>query len=157
MLAARPEAVAVISAHASPLAELGRGENGGMNVAIRQLCAGLSLLGIPTDVFVRRDDALAPDEELIAPLSRLVRLPVGPPRAIPKSEVRALCDAFAAAVLSLRIERSGTAVVLSWTPADAILQEALSVDGAWQDVSPHPITPYTINSPTGSRFYRLWR
>ena len=112
MLAARPEAVAVVSVHASPLAELGRGENGGMNVAIRQLCAGLSLLGIPTDVFVRRDDVLAPDEELIAPLSRLVRLPVGPARAIPKSEVRALSDPFAAVLLShAESERRGYRVV----------------------------------------------
>jgi D-inositol-3-phosphate glycosyltransferase len=100
MLAARPEAVAVISIHASPLAELGRGENGGMNVAVRHLCEGLSLLGIPTDVFVRRDDAGSPDEELIAPLSRLVRLAVGPRRSIPKSEVRGLCDDFAAAVIA---------------------------------------------------------
>src|SRR5947209_17838684 len=98
MPAPRAEAVAVISVHASPVAELGRGENGGMNVAIRQLCEGLSILGIPTDVFVRRDDPDVPAEEMLAPLSRLVRLPVGPARPIPKADVVDLCDAFAAAV-----------------------------------------------------------
>ncbi len=80
---AGPRAVAVISVHASPLSDLGSGENGGMNLAIRRLCEGLSLRGVPTDVFVRRDGP-GPDEELIAPLSRLVRLPVGPPTATPK-------------------------------------------------------------------------
>ncbi|MBV9101521.1 MAG: glycosyltransferase [Candidatus Dormibacteraeota bacterium] len=93
------QAVAVISVHASPLSELGRGENGGMNLAIRRVCEGLAERGVPTDVFVRRDDRSAPDEQLIAPGSRLVRLPVGPPAPIPKAEVRRLCDDFAAAVV----------------------------------------------------------
>ena len=80
MRQAGSRAVAVISVHASPLSDLGSGENGGMNLAIRRLCEGLSLRGVPTDVFVRRDGP-GPDEELIAPLSRLVRLPVGPAAA----------------------------------------------------------------------------
>src|SRR6202140_1716578 len=92
------KAVAVISVHASPMSELGQGENGGMNLAIRRVCEGLSERGIPTDVFVRREDEFSSDEELIAPMSRLVRLPVGPARAIPKAEVLALCDDFAAAL-----------------------------------------------------------
>ncbi len=78
-----PHAVAIISVHASPLSDLGSGENGGMNLAIRRLCEGLSLRGVPTDVFVRRDGP-GPDEQLIAPLSRLVRLPVGPARVLPQ-------------------------------------------------------------------------
>jgi D-inositol-3-phosphate glycosyltransferase len=93
-----PRAVAVISVHASPLSDLGSGENGGMNLAIRRLCEGLSLRGIPTDVFVRRDGP-GPDEELIAPLSRLVRLPVGPQEPVRKEEVRALLDDFTDATI----------------------------------------------------------
>jgi len=93
-----PRAVAVISVHASPLSDLGSGENGGMNLAIRRLCEGLSLRGVPTDVFVRRDGP-GPDEELIAPLSRLVRLPVGPPKSLRKEEVRALLDEFTDATI----------------------------------------------------------
>jgi len=91
-------AVAVISVHASPLSDLGSGENGGMNLAIRRLCEGLSLRGVPTDVFVRRDGP-GPDEELIAPLSRLVRLPVGPPKPVRKEDVRALLDEFSGATI----------------------------------------------------------
>jgi D-inositol-3-phosphate glycosyltransferase len=91
-------AVAVISVHASPLSDLGSGENGGMNLAIRRLCEGLSLRGVPTDVFVRRDGP-GPDEELIAPLSRLVRLPVGPPAPLRKEDVRALLAEFSDATV----------------------------------------------------------
>ena len=98
MLQAGPRAVAVISVHASPLSDLGSGENGGMNLAIRRLCEGLSLRGVPTDVFVRRDGP-GPDEELIAPLSRLVRLPVGPPQPLRKEEVRELLDDFTTATI----------------------------------------------------------
>ncbi len=95
---ARTHAVAIISVHASPLSDLGSGENGGMNLAIRRLCEGLSLRGVPTDVFVRRDGP-GPDEQLIAPLSRLVRLPVGPARVLPKEDVRPLLDAFGEATV----------------------------------------------------------
>jgi D-inositol-3-phosphate glycosyltransferase len=98
MLQAGPQAVAVISVHASPLSDLGSGENGGMNLAIRRLCEGLSLRGVPTDVFVRRDGS-GPDEELIAPLSRLVRLPVGPPRSLSKQNVSLLLDEFTDATI----------------------------------------------------------
>jgi D-inositol-3-phosphate glycosyltransferase len=98
MRQAGSRAVAVLSVHASPLSDLGSGENGGMNLAIRRLCEGLSIRGIPTDVFVRRDGA-GPDEELIAPLSRLVRLPVGPPVALRKEEVADLLDDFTAATI----------------------------------------------------------
>jgi D-inositol-3-phosphate glycosyltransferase len=91
-------AIAVISVHASPVAPLGRGENGGMNLAIRRICEGLSERGVPTDVYVRRDSRRGPDEELIARQSRVVRLRVGPPARLPKDDVRFLCDDFAAAV-----------------------------------------------------------
>lgn len=90
--------VAVISMHASPLGALGRGENGGGNLAVRRLCEGLAEAGIPTDVFVRRDDTGSPAEEMIAPMSRLVRLPVGPPRALPKQDLIDYIDAFSLAV-----------------------------------------------------------
>jgi D-inositol-3-phosphate glycosyltransferase len=92
--------VAVISMHASPLGALGRGENGGGNLAVRRLCEGLAECGIPTDVFVRREDPLSPAEEMIAPMSRLVRLPVGPARPVPKADLADLVDGFAQAVVA---------------------------------------------------------
>ncbi len=92
--------VAVISMHASPIGALGRGENGGGNLAVRRLCEGLAACGIPTDVFVRRDDTVSPDEEMIAPMSRLVRLAAGPRRALPKADLVEHVDTFTRAVVA---------------------------------------------------------
>ena len=104
--------VAVISMHASPLSALGRGENGGGNLSVRRLCEGLAESGIPTDVFVRRDDPLAPAEEMIAPMSRLVRLPVGPPRPLPKGDLVAHTEAFSRAVIAHAASERRTYVVV---------------------------------------------
>lgn len=82
-------AIAVLSIHTSPLGELGRGENGGMNLTVRRLCEELAAQGVPSDVFVRREDPASPAERLIAPGSRLVLLDAGPARLLPKAEVLA--------------------------------------------------------------------
>ena len=92
-------AIAVLSVHASPVGLLGQGENGGMNLTVRELCAGLSARGVPTDVFVRRDDPGVPAEELLAPGSRLVRLDAGPPEPMPKSRLLAELPLFTRALL----------------------------------------------------------
>lgn len=95
-----PRAIAVLSVHASPLGELGRGENGGMNLAVLRLCEELSARGVPTDVFVRREDPRSPSEQLIAPGSRQVLLDAGPPRPLSKSEVLAHLPQFTSALLA---------------------------------------------------------
>jgi D-inositol-3-phosphate glycosyltransferase len=119
-------AIAVVSVHASPLSELGKGENGGMNIGVRRLCEGLAQRGVPTDVFVRRDDPELPAERLIAPGSRLVLLDVGPPHPIPKDDLVPLLDPFADALLAhAASERRGYRLVhahywLSGPPARRI-------------------------------------
>ena len=89
----------MLSVHASPLAELGVGEHGGMRRVVRRLCEGLAAAGIPSDVFVRRDDPRSPSEELLAPGSRLVRLSAGPPEPMPKRAVLDVLPAFTRALL----------------------------------------------------------
>ena len=93
-------AVAVLSVHASPLGHLGAAENGGMNLAVRRLCEEMSARGVPTDVFVRRDDPAAPAERLIAPGSRLVLLDAGPTEPLPKAEVLRHLPRFGAGLLA---------------------------------------------------------
>jgi D-inositol-3-phosphate glycosyltransferase len=93
-------ALAVVSVHASPLGPLGQGENGGMNISIRRLCEGLAGRGIPSDVFIRRDDPAAPAEELICSGSRLVRLDAGPARPLAKGEVLGHLPQFTSALLA---------------------------------------------------------
>ena len=93
-------ALAVVSVHASPLSPLGQGENGGMNLSIRRLCEGLAERGIPSDVFIRRDDPRAPAEELICSGSRLVRLPAGPPEPLSKERILGHLPEFTSALLA---------------------------------------------------------
>lgn len=93
-------ALAVVSVHASPLSPLGAGENGGMNLSIRRLCEGMAGRGIPSDVFIRRDDPGAPAEELIASGSRLIRLAAGPARPLPKEAVLGYLPQFTSALLA---------------------------------------------------------
>jgi D-inositol-3-phosphate glycosyltransferase len=93
-------ALAVLSVHTSPLGDLGRGENGGMNLVVRRLCAELAARGVPSDVFTRRDDPGAPAEELIASGSRLIRIPAGPPRPLPKHQVLAWLPQLTAGVVA---------------------------------------------------------
>ena len=93
-------AIAVVSVHASPLGTLGQGENGGMNLAIRRLCQELSARGVPSDVFVRRDDPAAPAEQLLAPGSRMVLLDAGPARPMPKSELLGILPSFTSSLLA---------------------------------------------------------
>lgn len=83
-----------------------------MNLAVRNLCRGLSELGIPTDVFVRRDSADLPAEQLIAPGSRLVRIDAGPASPLEKSQLHPLVPEFVDAVAAhARSERRSYRVV----------------------------------------------
>jgi D-inositol-3-phosphate glycosyltransferase len=70
---------AVISMHTSPTASLGHSANGGLNVYVREVCSALSDRGVATDVFTRRLNPEEPAIERMAPLSRVVYLPAGPP------------------------------------------------------------------------------
>jgi D-inositol-3-phosphate glycosyltransferase len=69
----------MITLHTSPTAALGQRANGGLNVYVRELCTLLSGRGVATDVFTRCLGTGCPDVEQVAPLSRVVYLPAGPP------------------------------------------------------------------------------
>ncbi len=84
---ARPLRIATVSVHACPLAPLGAWETGGMNVYIREVSRELSNLGVEVDVFTRQQgehvDAVVP----LAEHARVVHIPAGPPRYLPKEKV----------------------------------------------------------------------
>ena len=74
------ERAALISFHACPMASLGQGKSGGMNVYVRNLAAALGERGVEVDVFTR-EHREAPDAEdaiePIGPNARVVHLPGG--------------------------------------------------------------------------------
>ncbi len=70
--------IAVISAHASPLARLGWHETGGMNVYVRELSREMGARGYHIDIFTRRADTSSPDIVHSSENVRVIHLQVGP-------------------------------------------------------------------------------
>jgi D-inositol-3-phosphate glycosyltransferase len=91
--------LAIVSLHASPVAALGAGENGGMNVYIRAVCEELSRRGIPTEVFTRRTSPDGVDRVRLAEKSWVTRLAVGPADDIDKAQLFDLLPDFTEALL----------------------------------------------------------
>src|SRR5919202_6704622 len=79
-----PVRVALVSEHASPAALCGGEDAGGQNVYVDQIARNLARLGYLVDVFTRRDRPELPEIRQWAPGVRLVHLPAGPARALPK-------------------------------------------------------------------------
>lgn len=77
----------MISEHASPLASLGGEDSGGQNVYVAELARRLGEMGHQVDVFTRRDSELLPAVVSFAEGVRVVNLPAGPTRSVPKDEL----------------------------------------------------------------------
>lgn len=90
--------VALLSLHTSPLADIGQGNAGGMNVYVRRLAIGLAQRGIAVDMLTRRTDARSSPIVEMPEGPRLIQLRAGPARPLPKSvlplHVPGLADAF---------------------------------------------------------------
>lgn len=87
--------VAMVSEHASPLATIGGTDAGGQNVLVAGLARALAQQGVQVTVYTRRDAPELPDQVDFAPGVRVVHVPAGPARAIPKDELLPYMDAFA--------------------------------------------------------------
>lgn len=75
--------IAILSAHTCPLATLGKGDAGGMNVYIRELSRALCLRGFEIDIFTRRKyPSLTISVD--APGIRIIHLKAGPQKPYPK-------------------------------------------------------------------------
>jgi len=93
--AAPPARLAFISEHASPLAPPGSIDCGGQNVYVANLARELALAGARIDIFTRRD---APGQRQLVPLCegvRVVHVPAGPPRYVPKEQLLPWMSHFA--------------------------------------------------------------
>ncbi|HLB24105.1 MAG TPA: glycosyltransferase [Dehalococcoidia bacterium] len=103
---ARRPRIAVLSVHTSPLAEIGGGSAGGMNVYVRELCQALGARGYALDVFTRRASEATPEVQPFGPNVRVVTIDAGPPANIAKDAIAANLAGFEHGVLAF-IRREG--------------------------------------------------
>lgn len=92
--------IALISEHATPLGIFGGVDSGGQNVYVGQLAKHLAAIGYDVDVFTRRD---AEDLSEIVDWQqgvRIIHVPAGPARPIPKEELLPYMDEFTAFVVN---------------------------------------------------------
>ena len=77
--------VALLSIHSSPLARIGSGHAGGMNLYVQRLADGVAQCGIQVDMFTRRADPHEPEIVVTESGARLIHLDMGPARDLPRS------------------------------------------------------------------------
>lgn len=81
------QAIALISEHGDPAAEIGKEEAGGQNVYVRQVGEALAKLGWQVDMFTRKAH---PDDPKIvehSPHCRTIRLTAGPEAFVPRDQL----------------------------------------------------------------------
>ncbi|EME60850.1 glycosyltransferase [Amycolatopsis decaplanina] len=79
--------IAMVSEHASPLAALGGADAGGQNVHVAELSAALSRQGHDVTVYTRRENRRTPATVETPDGYRVVHVPAGPARKLPKDEL----------------------------------------------------------------------
>jgi D-inositol-3-phosphate glycosyltransferase len=88
------QAIALISDHGDPAAEIGREEAGGQNVYVRQVGEALAKLGWQVDMFTRK---VRPEDATIvqhSPYCRTIRLVAGPEDFVPRDQLLMHMPAF---------------------------------------------------------------
>jgi hypothetical protein len=88
--------LALVSDHASPLADLGSVDCGGQNVYVAHLASQLARLGCRVDVFTRRE---RPEQPLLVQWQervRVIHVPAGPAQAVRKEDMLPYMSTFAA-------------------------------------------------------------
>ena len=90
--------IAMISEHASPLAELG-GDAGGQNIHVAELAAALAAQGHEVRVYTRKDSEDQPPLVRMREGVTVVYVPAGPPRPLPKDELLPYMKDFSRALV----------------------------------------------------------
>jgi glycosyltransferase involved in cell wall biosynthesis len=87
--------IALISEHASPLAVAGGVDSGGQNIYVNHVARELARTGHRVDVFTRRDGAALPPVVHTRPGMRVIHVPAGPARFVPKEKLLPYMAEFA--------------------------------------------------------------
>lgn len=96
-----PLRIALISEHASPLAQQGSVDAGGQNVYVAHVAAALARRGHHVDVLTRRDQRNLPTAVDMRPGARVWHIDAGPAAFVPKEQLLPHMQAFGTAALRL--------------------------------------------------------
>lgn len=96
-----PLRIALISEHASPLATQGGVDAGGQNTYVSHVARSLARRGHHVDVLTRRDDPALPAAVDLRPGVRVLHIPAGPARFVPKEQLLPHMSAFTRAARQL--------------------------------------------------------
>lgn len=88
--------IAIVSEHASPIAQAGGVDGGGQNIYVAHVARALARQGHRVDVFTRMDNPNLPLEMEWGEGVSIVHVPAGPAREICKEELLPHMDAFSA-------------------------------------------------------------
>ena len=88
--------IAIVSEHASPIAPAGGVDSGGQNVYVAQVARQLAAQGNHVDVFTRLDNAYLPPEIEWDDGVRVIHVPAGPARELPKEDLLPYMPDFSA-------------------------------------------------------------
>jgi D-inositol-3-phosphate glycosyltransferase len=101
-------AIALISEHGDPAAEVGKEAAGGQNVYVRQVGEALAALGYQVDMFTRKANPY--DAEIVqhSPSCRTIRLVAGPQSYVARDEMMPYMPEFVEALLRFQTKHSMT-------------------------------------------------
>jgi D-inositol-3-phosphate glycosyltransferase len=101
------QAIALISEHGDPAAEIGKDAAGGQNVYVRRVGEALAKLGWQVDMFTRKSSPYDPTIVQHSPHCRTIRLTAGPETYIPRDDLFQYMPAFVAAFQKFQ-QKEGT-------------------------------------------------
>ncbi len=108
------QAIALISEHGDPAAEIGKDAAGGQNVYVRQVGEALAKLGWQVDMFTRKSSPYDPTIVQHSAHCRTIRLTAGPETYIPRDELFQYMPEFVKAFQKFQ-QKEGTNYPLAHT------------------------------------------
>ncbi len=102
----RPQRIAVLSVHTSPLDQPGTGDAGGMNVYIVESAKRLAARGVEVEIFTRATTSDLPPNVILAPGVTVRHVTAGPFEGLRKEDLPAQLCAVTAGVLRAEASRA---------------------------------------------------
>lgn len=137
--ASDPLRIALVSEHASPLADVGEVDAGGQNVHVAELAAGLTELGHEVVVYTRKDRPGQADRVITPAGYQVAQLAAGPQRRLAKDELWPHMAEFADGLTScFDLDRPDVAHAHFWMSGWATRQ------AAWSHGSPFLVTFHAL-------------